>query len=167
MVGHYFDNIYKSTPFLQETKFFASLDTVYQQNGRFASSFDHWTVRMVLAIAHASMSHSYESEHRTLALRNIAAALQYAEDVIHPGSVAGIQCILLLAQYSMFDPEYFRTWFSIGQAARVTVDLGIHQEQIADLALDKGALDLRRRTFHCVYSMDRSVPRSIHFNSPS
>lgn len=113
---------------------------------------------MVLAIAHASMSHSYESEHRTLALQNIAAALQYAEDVIHPGSVSGIQCILLLAQYSMFDPEYFRTWFSIGQAARVTVDLGIHQEQIADLALDKGALDLRRRTFHCVYSMDRLVP---------
>lgn len=133
------------------------MDAVYYSAARFASSFDHWVVRMVLAIAMASQSQSCDSEQRKHAMAHVCAAIQHAEEVLHPGSVAGIQCILLLVQYSMFDPEHFKTWHLIGMAVRVAVDLGVHQEQASDAHQGRIAVDLRRRNFHSVYSLDRSV----------
>jgi hypothetical protein len=138
------------------------VDAVYQENGRFSTSFDHWALRMVLAIAAASMSHSYDSQNHEFAMSQVSAALEYAEDVLSPGSVAGIQSILLLTQYSMFDPEHFNTWYLIGIAARVAVDLGIHQEQVSDAHLDRLVLDARRKAFRCVHSLDRFVGNLAH-----
>ncbi|OJD25740.1 hypothetical protein ACJ73_02897 [Blastomyces percursus] len=151
LIQHYLDNIYVLAPFFIQTNFWASFDAVYQEGGRFAKSFDYWIVHMVLAISQASTSHSEIARH------HVSIALDYANDVLHPGSIVGIQAILLLAQYSMLDPEHFRTWHLIGSAARVVSDLGIHQEQLSETYLNKTTLDLRRRVFHCVYSFDRYV----------
>ncbi|KAL2378142.1 hypothetical protein RJZ90_006222 [Blastomyces dermatitidis] len=133
------------------TNFWASFDAVYQEGGRFAKSFDYWIVHMVLAISQASTSHSELARH------HVSIALGYANDVLHPGSIVGIQAILLLAQYSMLDPEHFRTWHLVGSAARVVSDLGVHQEQLSETYLNKTTLDLRQRVFHCVHSFDRYV----------
>lgn len=149
LIQHYFDNIYVLAPFFIQTNFWASFDAIYQEGGRFAKSFDYWIVHMVLAISQALTSHSQIARH------HVSIALEYADDVLHPGSIAGIQAILLLAQYSMLDPEHFRTWHLIGSAARVVSDLGIHQEQLSEPYLNKTNLDLRRKVFHCVYSFDR------------
>ncbi|EDN03997.1 predicted protein [Histoplasma mississippiense (nom. inval.)] len=151
LIQHYFDNIYVLAPFFIQTNFWASFDAIYQEGGRFAKSFDYWIVHMVLAISQALTSHSQIARH------HVSMALEYADDVLHPGSIAGIQAILLLAQYSMLDPEHFRTWHLIGSAARVVSDLGIHQEQLSEPYLNKTNLDLRRKVFHCVYSFDRYV----------
>ncbi|EEH08395.1 fungal specific transcription factor domain-containing protein [Histoplasma capsulatum G186AR] len=151
LIQHYFDNIYVLAPFFIQTNFWASFDAIYQEGGRFAKSFDYWIVHMVLAISQALTSHSQIARH------HVSIALEYADDVLHPGSIAGIQAILLLAQYSMLDPEHFRTWHLIGSAARVVSDLGIHQEQLSEPYLNKTNLDLRRKVFHCVYSFDRYV----------
>ncbi|PGH29974.1 hypothetical protein GX50_07274 [[Emmonsia] crescens] len=151
IIQHYLDNIYVLAPFFIQTNFWTSFDAVYQEGGRFAKSFDHWIVYMVLAISQASTSHSQIARH------HVSIALEYAEDVLHPGSIVGIQAILLLAQYSMLDPEHFRTWYLIGSAARVVSDLGVHQEQLSETYVNKTTLDLRRRVFHCVYSFDRYI----------
>ncbi|KAL1954257.1 hypothetical protein VTO42DRAFT_1490 [Malbranchea cinnamomea] len=79
------------------------------------------------------MPRNHESPKRALALALVSGALTYAEDVLHPGLVTGIQCILLLTQYSMLDPGHFRPPF----------------------------LDLRRKTFHCIYSIDRYVSTAL------
>lgn len=144
-------------PFLSETKFWASVDAIYQDHGRFASSHDRWTLRMVLAISAASKSRKTDDQDSHIAMSHVNVALGYAEDVLKPGTIAGIQAILLLALYSTLDPSHFRTWYLIGIAARVATDLGIHQEHASETNMDKAFLDARRRTFHCVYSLDRYV----------
>ncbi|OAX82551.1 hypothetical protein ACJ72_03094 [Emergomyces africanus] len=151
IIQHYLDNIYVLAPFFIQTSFWTSFDAVYQEGGRFAKSFDYWIVHMILAISQASTSHFQVARH------HVSMALEYAEDVLHPGSVVGIQAILLLTQYSMLDPEHFRTWYLIGSAVRVVSDLGVHQEQLSESSVNKTALDLRRRVFHCVHSFDRYV----------
>jgi hypothetical protein len=157
LIQHYFDNIYTLLPFFIETSFWTSVDAVYQDGGRFAQSFNQWFLRMILAIADASSSQHANDSNSQRARRQVSAAMKYAEDVLHPGSVTGIQAILLLAQYSMFDPEHFRTWYLVGIAVRVAVDLGLHQEQQSGSHVDPAVLDLRRRVFHCIYSLDRLV----------
>ncbi|KAF3480222.1 fungal specific transcription factor domain-containing protein [Arthroderma uncinatum] len=163
-VGHvqyYFDNLYVLMPFLMETKFWASLDNIYHDSGRFATSFDHWSMRMVLAISSAMKSRTHGDAECEAALSHVYAALKYAEDVLHPGSLAGIQSILLLTQFSMFAPKYFKTWYLIGMASRVATDLGIHQEQRSIINMDSAALNQSRKTFHCLYSIDRYVSGAL------
>ncbi|KAL1868179.1 hypothetical protein Plec18167_008370 [Paecilomyces lecythidis] len=152
----YFDNIFTRLPFFVETSFWTSVDAVYQEGGRFAKPFDNWIVRMVLATASASFSQQCGDQDQKRAHFLVSAALDYAEDVLHPGSTHGIQAILLLAQYSLVDPEHFRSWYLVGFAARVMADLGLHQDLPLGV-MPKDRLELRRKVFHCIYSLDRYV----------
>ncbi|RDW94102.1 uncharacterized protein DSM5745_01424 [Aspergillus mulundensis] len=171
LIQHYFDTFFVLLPFFHETSFWASVDSVYQNGAHFAKPFDNWTVRMVLAIAYGSMSNSQMDVNHRKALSLIQEALQYAEDVLRPGALVGIQGILFLAQYSLVDPVHFRTWYLVGMAARVLVDLGLHQDHHAEAVPSPEQQDLRRRVFHCVYSLDRatstSLDRTLSFSDDS
>jgi hypothetical protein len=155
LLQHYFDNVFVQLPFFVETSFWTSVDAVYQSGGRFAKPFDHWMLRMVLAIASASVSYHYNDKSQQRAWALVTDALTYAEEVLRPGSIAGIQAILLLAQYSLVDPARFRTWYLVGMAVKVAVDLGLHQDPPTEVATDADRLDIRRRVFHCIYCLDR------------
>jgi len=155
LIQHYLDNVFVLMPFFSETSLFASVEAVYEDAGRGAKSSDHWTLRMVLAVSSAAQSQQQGDSHHQIALRHISAALERADSVLHPGSVAGIQAVLLLIQYSMFDPQHFNTWYLLGMASRVMVDLGIHQDISAAPNVDKTHLDLRRRVFNGVFTLDR------------
>lgn len=159
LIQHYLDNIFVLYPFFSETELMASVSAIYQENGRYAKVSDHWSLRMVLAIAAASTSQQRGDSNHQIALRHVSAALDRAESVLHPGSMEGIQAILLLVQYSMLDPGHFNSWQLIGMAARVMVDLGLHQEPAIESKVSKERLDLRRRVFYCVYAMDRYAVR--------
>lgn len=157
LLQYYFDNVFVQMPFFIETNFWTSVDAVYQSGGRFAKPFDHWAVRMVLAIASASLSDQNGDKSYQKALTLVSEALHYSEDVLCPGSMAGIQAILLLAQYSLIDPKHFRAWHLVGVAVRVMVDLGLHQDPPVDVLWEADRLDLRRKIFHCIYCLDRLV----------
>ncbi|KAL4977490.1 fungal-specific transcription factor domain-containing protein [Aspergillus desertorum] len=171
LIQHYFDTFFIQLPFFLETSFWASVDTVYRDGAHFAKPFDNWAVRMVLAIAYGSMSNSQMDVDHRKALSLVQEALQYAEDVLRPGTLVGIQAILFLAQYSLVDPVHFRTWYLVGMAARVLVDLGLHQDHHAEAVPSPGQQDLRRRVFHCVYSLDRAtstaLDRTLSFSDDS
>ncbi|KAJ6162999.1 hypothetical protein N7497_002978 [Penicillium chrysogenum] len=128
LLQHYFDNVFVQLPFFVETSFWTSVDAVYQSGGRFAKPFDHWMLRMVLAIASASVSYHYNDRSHQRAWALVSDALTYAEEVLRPGSISGIQAILLLAQYSLVDPIRFRSWYLVGMAVKVAIDLGLHQD---------------------------------------
>ena len=157
LVQRYLDTVYVLMPLMAETDLMASLAAVYQDTGRQARPFDQWTVRMVLAIVMASMAPSKNSDAEMKALQQVSAALEVAEEVLHPGSIAGLQAILLLTQYSMIDPQHFRSWQLLGTASRVLVDLGLHQEPSVDAKVDKDTLEIRRRVFHTLYCIDRQI----------
>jgi Fungal specific transcription factor domain/Fungal Zn(2)-Cys(6) binuclear cluster domain len=161
IIQQYLDELFVLLPFFSETDLMASVSAVYADAGRLAKATDQWMVRMVLAIVAATSSKEKGDSNWRLAQENVAAALGYAEDVLHPGSIAGIQAILLLAQYSMLDPDLFSCWHLIGFASRVMVDLGLHNEPAAEVRISKEESEMRRRVFYCVYSLDRNIAMAL------
>ncbi|KAJ9658964.1 hypothetical protein H2198_003393 [Neophaeococcomyces mojaviensis] len=165
LVNYYFENIYVMLPFFSETEYMSSLSKVYadSQAQSLVSPCDLWSVRLVLAISSASLCQTRGDENYNAAIRHISAAMNLAEHVIYPGSIVGVQALLLLVQYSLVDPEYFDSWYLIGMAARLVVDLGLHCEPAPETKISKQALDLRRRIFYCTYAIDRVVSMSLGF----
>ena len=156
-IKHYLENIHVLYPFLSESKLFQSIDAVYQDDGRHALPIDRWTTRLVLATAIASLSRKRGDAEYQDAVRHSVAALEEIEAVVHPGSIVGIQSILQLVLYAMLNPCHFNSWYLIGLASRVMVDLGLHQVPPEELHLKKSELDMRLRVYDCVYALDRSV----------
>ncbi|KAF7508703.1 hypothetical protein GJ744_008950 [Endocarpon pusillum] len=157
IIQHYLDKMFVLMPFFSETDFMASVSAVYADAGRRAKPMDKWMVRMVLAIVAADWSGDKGDGNWRTAHEHVSVALEYADEVLHPGSVSGIQAILLLVQYSMLDPDMFSCWHLIGFASRVMVDLGLHNEPAAEIRMSKDEIELRRRVFYCVYTLDRSI----------
>lgn len=155
LLQFYFDNVFTQLPFFVETSFWTSVDFVYEPGGRFAKPFDHFIVRMVLAIALATISYQSGDKNQQRSLALVIGALEFGEDVLHPGSVVGIQSILLLAQYSLVSPMRFRSWYLVGMAVRVMVDLGLHQDPPEEVLSNTDRLSIRRSVFHCLYCLDR------------
>lgn len=155
LVQHYLENVYVLYPFLSETKLFTSLDALSQDGGRYANSIDRWTVRLVIAIAFASLSRRRGDAQYRDGVYHAAAALQGVETVLQPGSIVGIQALLLLVLYAMLDPHHFNSWYLIGVASRAMVDLGLHQDSTSPRQVTGPEADLRRRVYHSVYTLDR------------
>lgn len=155
LIQHYLNHMQLILPVLDEASFYASVDNVYNPDTRKASPFDHWTVRLVLAIAAATQSQQRGDTHYFDAIGHICSAIGYAEQVLHPGSIWSIQAMLLLVIYAMLDPNHFDSWTLIGAAARAAVDLGMHQDPSKSANIKREKLELRRRVFYCVYTLDR------------
>ena len=160
LIQHYLENIYVLYPFLSETKLFASIDAIYQDGGRYATPMDHWNTRLVIAIALASLSRKRGDTQYQDASRHAAAAFEQIEKVVLPGSIEGIQAMLLMVLYAMLDPCRFNSWYLIGLASRIMVDLGMHHDSPEELRLKDSDLDLRWRVYIGVYALDRLVRRS-------
>lgn len=155
LINHYLDNIYVLYPFFPETKLFVSLDLIYQEGGCHADAIDHWHVRLVLAIALASLSRRRGDEHHRDAMSHAATAFNWAEIVLQPGSLVGIQAILLLVLYATLDPHHFNSWYLIEVASRVMIDLGLHQDS-ADMSFMRDSdIQMRHRIYQSVYTLDR------------
>jgi Fungal specific transcription factor domain len=158
LIHRYLHSIFAILPFFTETSIFASIEVVYGGRG---SDLDHWTVNMILAISSSLVSRRRgDTEYRN-AEGYVAAALERADGVLTPGSIAGIQAILLLVIYAMLDPAHFDSWYLIGIASRAAVDIGLHHDPPKQLMLSKAQLDRRRSVFYCVYTLDRLVTTSL------
>ncbi|KAI4107163.1 MAG: hypothetical protein L6R37_001740 [Teloschistes peruensis] len=152
LVQQYIDQHLALYPFISEVRIFGSIEALYEGH---ASPSDEWIVFLVLAIALASSSTSSTGSNYSEAVRYAGAALKYAKVALLPGSLQSIQLILLLVQYSIQDPHHFDSWYLVGAAARMMVDLGLHQDPPESVKMKDAQLNLRRRIFHSVYSMDR------------
>jgi len=155
LVQHYINHVQIVLPILDEASFYPSVDNVYNPDQRKAAPFDHWIVRLVLAIATAAQSQQRGDTHYSDAVGHICAAIGYAEHVLHPGSIGSIQAMLLLVLYAMLDPNHFDSWTLVGAASRAAVDLGMHQEPAKAANTPRAKLELRRRVFYCIYVLDR------------
>ncbi|KAI1334913.1 fungal-specific transcription factor domain-containing protein [Xylariaceae sp. FL0016] len=157
LIQHYMTNIYSLFPAFSETALYNILDQVYSMQDRVIKDADHWLLYMVLAIASASQSRAKDDQHYTNGLHLVSKALQYADRALMPGYTTQITSLILLTQYSMLDPAHFDSWHLIGFTCRAVIDLGYHQDPPTEQLSDKAVLDMRRKAFYCVYSLDRSI----------
>jgi Fungal specific transcription factor domain len=157
IVQFYMTNIYSLFPCFSETSLLTTLDDVYQQDGRFIKNSDYFLFYMVLAIGSSAQCQILQDQRYADGVKFISKALEYSDSALAPGYIVQIQSLLLLTQYSMLDPAHFDSWHLIGFTARAAVDLGLHQDPPTSSAYEKAALDMRRKLFYCVYSLDRYV----------
>jgi hypothetical protein len=153
-IQHYINNLFTLLPLFEEAILWSSVDAVYHHDET-ATAQDHWIVRMVLAIACLAQSEQRGDTLYSDAVGHVNAALEHAEDVLHPGFISSIQATILLVQYAMMDPHHFDSWTLIGAASRAMVDLGIHQDPSRSTPVAREKLETRRRVYWCVYALDR------------
>lgn len=164
-VQYYMTNIYALFPLFSETVLLTALDDMYHQE-RHVSSANKWLVLMVLAIGSMAQSRSNQDDFYRSGVEFVSRALQFADRALQPGYVAQIQSLALFTQYAMLDPVHFDSWHLIGVACRAAVDLGFHQDPPSQAQADRASLDMRRKTFYCVYALDRYVWTARHLSSP-
>ena len=150
----YLNNIFMVLPVIEKSTFWASMEAVY---GEYALPYHHYVLRMILATALIMRSEVYGDEYYHLGGNHAMAAMHYIEDAFRPDNISSIQAMLLLVEYSRYDPRRFDNWTLVGAVARATVDLGLHQDPPKQAQMTRGKLEARRRVFMCVYSMDRYV----------
>ena len=148
----YLNNIFMVLPVIEKSTFWASLDAVY---GSFALPYHHYILRMILATALISASEEYGDEHYHSGGDHAMAAMHYVEEAFKPDDISSIQAMLVLVEYSRYDPRRFDNWTLVGAVARATVDLGLHQDPPKRAQMNRMRLEARRRVFMCVYAMDR------------
>ncbi|KAH7000908.1 fungal-specific transcription factor domain-containing protein [Ilyonectria destructans] len=73
-----------------------------------------------------------------------------------------IQQLLLLAQYGYLFPSSTNLWQVVGDAARIALELGLHQETPVASGIDQRAADFRKRLYWTLYSIERSVAITSH-----
>lgn len=157
LVQHYMTNIWSLFPAFPETTLYTILEQMYSFQDRVIKDAEYWLVYMVLAIGSTAQSRAKNDDYYLDGLRFVARALQHADRALMPGYTMQIQSLILLTQYSMLDPAHFDSWHLIGFTSRAVIDLGMHQDPPPEQLSDKAVLDMRRKTFYCVYSLDRSI----------
>ncbi|KAL8839402.1 MAG: hypothetical protein Q9170_001741 [Blastenia crenularia] len=125
LAQYYIDHDLTLYPFISEAKIFGSIEALYEGH---AAPSDEWTVFLILANSLISLSVSSDDGSYAEAVRYAGAVQKHAKMVLLPGSLQAIQMMLLLVQYSMRDLHHFDGWYLAGAAARMTVDLGLHQD---------------------------------------
>jgi Fungal specific transcription factor domain/Fungal Zn(2)-Cys(6) binuclear cluster domain len=161
----YLSRVFVLLPIFSETDFMSSVSRVYHN----ASSTvpvtpqDFWNIRLVLAISEASMCQVQGDHHDQAALQHMAAAMELADYVIHPGAMAGVQALLLLVEYALLDPAHFDCWYLVGMASRLVVDLGLHCELSVETKIERADLNMRRQVFHSTYALDRLISMALGY----
>lgn len=95
------------------------------------------------------------------------AAMKYFKDVIRPKDLKTLQCLILIATYSLHTPARNPIYAVIGLAVRICQQEGLTEEKTvtAGYNLDPKTLDMRRRLVWIVAQIEFSL--SHHMGRPS
>ncbi|RYP06751.1 hypothetical protein DL765_009380 [Monosporascus sp. GIB2] len=136
------------TPIFHERLLGASVDEVYAGN---QEPYHNFLVRLVMATSLQKLDATYAG----LADSYYLAGMQYFEDVLRPKDLKTLQCLLLLAQYSLLTPTRTAVYYIVGLATRICQQLGLADEKtIAIGAADPLTIDVRRRVSWSVTTME-------------
>jgi len=155
LIQYYMANIYCLYPAFSETALYNVLEQVYSMQDRAIKDTEYWLLYMVMAIGSSAQSQEHNDQYYVDGLYLVSQALAHADRALMPGYTTQIQSLILLTQYSTLDPAHFDSWHLIGFTCRAVIDLGFHQDPPTEQLPDKTLLDMRRKTFYCVYSLDR------------
>ncbi|XRM39567.1 hypothetical protein ABZX51_002917 [Aspergillus tubingensis] len=122
----------------------------------------NFQLRMVIAISMQKMSTVYAG----LADSYYLAALSYLEPSLKRMDLRSLQCLALIAQYSMLTPTRTAAYWVVGMAVKLCQELGLTDEATitqspSGQTLDPLEIDMRRRLFWIVISMEYGLSHSL------
>ena len=146
-------------PVLHEPSFHEAVNDVYQGS---QNAYKNFTLRMVIAISMQKL----DAQYAGLADSYYLAALQYLEDAIRPMDLGTLQCLVLIAQYSMVTHTRTASNWVVGLASRLFQELGMADEETiaksnSGVPLNVLEVDLRRRLYWIVLSMEFGLAHSL------
>lgn len=152
LLNVYIKNILPRYPCYLESELKQHFDAVYleqdsEQECGPLLEMSRFIVVMVLAISSlTSKAHDFrkvaslsESLHRD--------ALRHSQ-FLRRSNTSTLRCFLLLIQFALLLPHTSNLWYMTGEAMRMAIALGLHQEPVEPLEIE--LVDLRRRTFWTV-----------------
>ncbi|RKF56970.1 Transcriptional activator protein acu-15 [Erysiphe neolycopersici] len=147
------------TPTLHEPSLKKDILDVYDGS---SDPYQNFVIRMVLAISLQKLN----SEYAGLADSYYIAAIEFLEEVIRPKDLKTLQCLVLVAQYSLLTPTQTAIYYVIGLATRICQQLGLTEEKTITQGLSLGLvdpiqLDLKRRLAWIVLSMEYGLAHSM------
>ncbi|KAL2850911.1 fungal-specific transcription factor domain-containing protein [Aspergillus pseudodeflectus] len=122
----------------------------------------NFQLRMVIAISMQKMS----TEYAGLADSYYLAALPYLEASLKRMDLKSLQCLVLIAQYSLLTPTRTAAYWVVGMAVKLCQELGLTEEATITTSrtgkqLDPLEVDMRRRLFWIVTSMEYGLSHSL------
>ncbi|KAJ5505669.1 hypothetical protein N7453_004626 [Penicillium expansum] len=146
-------------PLLHEPTFRQEVEEVFDGS---ADPCKNFQLRMVIAISMQKMS----TEYAGLADSYYLAALPYLEPTLKRMDLGALQCLVLIASYSMVTPTRTAAYWVVGTAAKLCQDLGLTEEATVTKspcgkALNPLEIDMRRRLFWIVSSMEFGLSHSL------
>ncbi|KAI1007452.1 hypothetical protein K3495_g766 [Podosphaera aphanis] len=146
-------------PTLHEPTFISDMQDVY--NGSH-DPYKNFIVRMVLAISLQKLDRTYAG----LADSYYLAAMERLEEVIHPKDLKTLQCLVLIAQYSLLTPIRTAIYYIVGLATKLCQQLGLSEEKTILQGLtpdrfDPLQIDMRRRLSWIVLSLEFGLAHSM------
>lgn len=146
-------------PTLHEPSFYQECNDVY---GGDTDAYKNFVVRMVLAISMQKL----DTQYAGLADSYYLAAMQNVDDVIRPKDLKTLQCLVLIAQYSLLTPTKTPIYYIVGLATRLCQQLGLTEEKTIVQGVSLGLvdplqLDMRRRLSWIVLSMEFGLAHSL------
>ncbi|KAL8738194.1 MAG: hypothetical protein Q9181_000965 [Wetmoreana brouardii] len=148
-------------PTLHEPSFRQIVDNVYNDS---TDAYENFVLRIVLSVSMQKL----DSQYAGLADSYYLAAMPYLEDSIRQKNVCTLQCLALIAQYSMITPTRAASYWVVGLASRLCQELGLTEEAtIESPDILTGAcpntleIDMRRRLVWIIFSMETGLAHSL------
>ncbi|KAL4782206.1 fungal-specific transcription factor domain-containing protein [Aspergillus varians] len=152
----YFRTVHLLYPFLHEQTHIEAIDRVYASHEK--NPLETFQVYMVLAIA--SLNLSRQCKVHLPVEGYYASAMKQMDYVCNHGSMASLQCLLLLMVYAMYNPSCnINIWNLNYQCLASVIDLGLQRDVRASSSLHISVFDqeMRTRIFWVAYTFDRTV----------
>ncbi|KAL8705305.1 MAG: hypothetical protein Q9201_001592 [Fulgogasparrea decipioides] len=148
-------------PTLHEPSFRQMIDNVYDGS---TDAYENFVLRIVLSVSMQKL----DSQYAGLADSYYLAAMPYLEDSIRHKNVGTLQCLALIAQYSMITPTRAASYWVVGLASKLCQELGLTEEAtIESPDILTGAwpntleIDMRRRLVWIIFSMETGLAHSL------
>jgi hypothetical protein len=146
-------------PTLHEPTFIKEIDDVYAGT---TDPYKNFVLRMVLAISMQKL----DTQYAGLADSYYLAAMAHVEACIRPKDLKTLQCLVLIAQYSLLTPTRTAIYYIVGLATRLCQQLGLTEEKTIIQGVSMGLvdtlqLDMRRRLSWIVLSMEFGLSHSL------
>ncbi|KAL8869159.1 MAG: hypothetical protein Q9174_004477 [Haloplaca sp. 1 TL-2023] len=148
-------------PTLHEPSFRRIVDNVYRGS---LDAYENFVVRIVLAVSMQKL----DAQYAGLADSYYLAAMPFLEESIQRKDVGTLQCLALIAQYSMITPTRAASYWVVGLASKLCQELGFTEEaSITRPDVRTGGLpnaleiDMRRRLQWIIFSMETGLAHSL------
>ncbi|KAL8701522.1 MAG: hypothetical protein Q9224_000460 [Gallowayella concinna] len=148
-------------PTLHEPSFLRVVNHVYAGS---MDPYQNFVVRIVLAVSMQKLDPHYAG----LADSYYLAAMPYLDASIKRKDVGTLQCLALIAQYSMVTPTRAASYWVVGLACKLCQELRLTEETtIGSPRFHEGEqpdpleIDMRRRLFWIIFSMETGLAHSL------